>query len=112
MNPNNNSNGKKTLYEWTKDLFANGVEMFNVQQTYTKNGTTLTRDTTKLKKCSLGLITVSTAREWYDICRLNCDVGVIIEDYDEKLWKPLFDDMLLLARLALTEGLVKERMRC
>lgn len=99
-----------TLLEYVKDQFKDGVELFRDEITITKNNTTIKRNTARLKKMSLGLISCSDAKEWYDICRLNCEVGTVIEPYKEELWEPIYDDMVLLVRLALTEGLIRERM--
>lgn len=98
-----------TLYDWTVDLFKNGVELFSNEQIITKNNTTIRRDCTKLKKCSIGIISAKDAHAWYDVCRLNCDIGTIIEDYDETKWNKLYNDVLTLVKLALTECLLKER---
>lgn len=98
-----------TLYDWTVDLFKNGVELFSNEQIIVKNNTTIRRDCTKLKKCSIGIISANDARAWYDVCRLNCDVGTIIEDYDETKWNKLYNDVSTLVKLALTECLIKER---
>lgn len=98
-----------TLYDWTVDLFKNGVELFSNEQTITKNNIAIRRDCTKLKKCSIGIISAKDSRAWYDVCRLNCDVGTIIEDYDETKWNKLYTDVLTLVKLALTECLLKER---
>ena len=98
-----------SLYEWTVDLFKNGVELFSNDQIIMKNNTTIHRDCTKLKKCSIGVISAKDSRAWYDVCRLNCDVGTIIEDYDENKWNTLYNDVLTLVKLSLTECLLKER---
>lgn len=96
------------LYDWTKELFKDGVELFCNSKVIVKNGTTLNRDVTKLHKCSIGLISASTPEDWYNICRLNCEVGTIIEPFDER-WNDLYKDMLLLVKATLTETLIDER---
>lgn len=96
------------LYDWTKELFKDGVELFSDNKIIVKNGTTLNRDVTKLRKCSIGLISSSTPEDWYNICRLNCEVGTIIEPFDER-WVSLYNDMLLLVKATLTETLIDER---
>lgn len=96
------------LYEWVKELFKDGVELFSDNKAIVKNGVTLNRDVTKLRKCSIGLISSSNAEDWYNICRLNCDVGTIIESFDER-WETLYNDMLLLVKATLTETLIDER---
>lgn len=97
-----------TLYEWTKELFKDGVELFSDNKIIVKNGVTLNRDVTKLRKCSIGLISSSNQEDWYNICRLNCEVGTIIEPFDER-WESLYNDMLLLVKATLTETLIDER---
>lgn len=96
------------LYEWTKELFKDGIELFSDTKVIVKNGVSLNRDVTKLRKCSIGLISSATAEDWYNICRLNCDVGTIIEPFDER-WNNLYKDMLLLVKATLTETLIDER---
>lgn len=96
------------LYEWTKELFKDGIELFSDTRIIVKNGVSLNRDVTKLRKCSIGLISSATAEDWYNICRLNCDVGTIIEPFDER-WNDLYNDMLLLVKATLTETLIDER---
>lgn len=97
-----------TIYEWTKELFKDGVELFSDNKIIVKNGVTLNRDVTKLRKCSIGLISSSNSEDWYNICRLNCEVGTIIEQFDER-WESLYNDMLLLVKATLTETLIDER---
>ena len=97
-----------TLYEWTKELFKDGVELFSDVKVITKNGVTLSRDVARLRKCSIGLISSATPEDWYNICRLNCEVGTVIEPFDER-WVPLYNDMLLLVKATLTETLIDER---
>lgn len=96
------------LYDWVKELFKDGVELFSDNKVIVKNGVTLNRDVTKLRKCSIGLISSSNAEDWYNICRLNCEVGTIIEPFDER-WESLYNDMLLLVKATLTETLIDER---
>lgn len=96
------------LIEWTKEQFKDGIELFSDTKVIVKKGVTLNRDVTKLRKCSIGLISAATAEDWYNICRLNCDVGTTIEPFDDE-WKVLYKDMLLLAKATLTETLIDER---
>lgn len=98
-----------SLYDWTVALFKNGVELFANERVITKNNTTIRRDCTKLKKCSIGIISAKDSRAWYDVCRLNCDVGTIIEEYDETKWNKLYNDISTLVKLSLTECLLEER---
>lgn len=97
-----------TLYEWVKDLFKNGVEIFNDTVQYVNNGVTLTRDTKKLKECSIAIISSKDAKEWYNVCRLQCPTGTIIEEYNDD-WLSLYNDVLSLVKLKLTNTLIKER---
>lgn len=97
------------LYDYVKTIFENGVELFSDQQIYTNDkGVTLTRDTRRLREMSLGLISSNNAIEWYNICRLNCVPGTIIEPYEDK-WDMLYQDMLILARNCLLKALLSER---
>lgn len=97
-----------TLYEWVKDLFKNGVELFNDSVQIESKGVVLNRDTKKLKECSIGIISSKDSKEWYNVCRLNCPVGIVIEDYDSK-WEELYNDVYTLVKLKLTQALIKER---
>lgn len=97
-----------TLYEWVKDLFKNGVELFNDSIQIDSKGVVLNRDTKKLKECSIGIISSKDSKEWYNVCRLNCPVGTVIEDYDSK-WEELYNDVYTLVKLKLTQALIKER---
>ena len=97
------------LYEWTKELFKDGIELFSDTKVIVKNGVSINRNVAKLRKCSIGLISAATAEDWYNICRLNCDVGTIIEPFDER-WNDLYMDMLLLVKATLTETLIDERI--
>ena len=97
------------LVEYVKDIFENGPELFSDEKIITKNGSTLKRNTKRLRECSLGLVSCSTPEEWYRICRLNCEPGTIIEEYDEKVWTELYQDNLALVRNELTKTLLKER---
>ena len=96
------------LLEWTKNIFKDGVELFEDERLITKNGTTIKRDCKRLKACSIGLISTNTAEEWYNICRLNCEPGTIIEPFDER-WNSLYNDNLALVKLKLTQSLLEER---
>ena len=97
-----------TLIKWTENIFKDGVELFEDEHIITKNGVTIKRDCTKLHKCSIGLISADTPEAWYTVCRLNCPVGTIIEPFDER-WNSLYNDLLILTKLSLTERLVTER---
>lgn len=98
------------LYEWVKDLFKSGVELFNDEIIFTNDkGITVKRNTKLLRELSLGIISSNDSKEWYRICRLNCPVGTIIEDYNELEWNELYDDITALVRNRLTKELLKER---
>lgn len=97
-----------TLFDWVKDLFKDGVELYSDVRIMTQNNVTLQRDCSKLHKCSIGLISADTPEAWYTVCRLNCPVGTIIEPFDER-WNSLYNDLLILTKLSLTERLVTER---
>ena len=99
-----------TLYEWVKDLFKDGVELFNDELLITNDkGITIKRNTKLLRELSLGIISSNDSKEWYRICRLNCPIGTIIEDYNEFEWTNLYDDITALVRNRLTKELLKER---
>ena len=99
-----------TLYEWVKDLFKDGVELFNDEVFITNDkGITIKRNTKLLRELSLGIISSNDSKEWYRICRLNSPVGTIIEDYNEFEWSELYDDITALVRNRLTKELLKER---
>lgn len=97
-----------TLYEWVKDLFKNGVELFNDSIQIESKGVILTRDTKKLKECSIAIISSKDSKEWYNVCRLQCPVGVIIDEYND-IWNNLYEDVLSLVKLKLTQTLINER---
>lgn len=99
-----------TLYEWVKDLFKDGVELFSDELLITNDkGITIKRNTKLLRELSLGIISSNDSKEWYRICRLNSPVGTIIEDYNEYEWSELYDDITALVRNRLTKELLKER---
>ena len=99
-----------TLFEWVKDLFKDGVELFNDEIIITNDkGITLKRNTKLLRELSLGIISSNDSKEWYRICRLNSPVGTIIEEYNEIEWSNLYDDITALVRNSLTKELLKER---
>lgn len=97
-----------TLLNWTKNVFKDGVELFEDERQIVKNGTTLKRDCKRLKACSIGLISTNSPEEWYNICRLNCEPGTIIEPFNEQ-WNSLYNDNLALVKLKLTQSLLEER---
>ena len=99
-----------TLLDYVTDTLKDGPELFVDEKLVTaSNGVKLTRDCTRLRAISLGVISSNTPSEWYRICRLSCPVGIVIEDYDEAKWKPLYEDTLALVRNELTRALLRER---
>ena len=97
-----------TLIEWTKNLFKDGIELFEDVKQIDKNGVKINRDCKRLKACSIGLISTNSAQEWYTICRLNCEPGTVIEEFTEE-WNQLYSDNLALVKLKLTQSLLEER---
>ena len=98
-----------TLLDYVKDTFKDGPELWQDEKYITNaQGVTIKRDVKRLREMSLGLLSSSSAEEWYRICRLNCPPGTIIEDYIDE-WIELFNDQLSLARNELTKMLLKER---
>jgi len=97
------------LYDYVKDLFKNGPELWQDEKYITNSkGIQIKRDTKRLRDMSLGLVSSSNAEEWYRICRLNCVPGIIIEDYNDS-WVELFNDNVALVRNELTKMLLRER---
>lgn len=101
-----------TLLENIKELFKNGVEPFHdsIEITNSK-GVTIKRDTKKLRQLSLAAISTDTAKEFYSICRINCDVGTIIEPFEnnEKEWEELYNDVISLCRISIMKEMMDER---
>jgi hypothetical protein len=97
-----------TLLDWTKNLFKDGIELFEDVKQIEKNGVRINRDCKRLKACSIGLISTNSAQEWYTICRLNCEPGTVIEEFTEE-WNQLYSDNLALVKLKLTQSLLEER---
>lgn len=101
-----------TLLENIKELFKNGVEPFHDSIEITnKKGVTIKRDTKKLRQLSLAAISTDTAKEFYSICRINCDVGTIIEPFEnnEKEWEELYNDVISLCRISIMKEMMDER---
>lgn len=99
-----------TLYEWVKDIVKDGVELFADEITITNDkGVRITRNTKVLREISLGIISTNNSKEWYRLCRLNCPVGTIIEEYEDDKWNDLYEDTATLVRNRLTKELIKER---
>ena len=99
-----------TLYEWVKDIVKDGVELFTDEITITNDkGVRITRNTKVLREISLGIISTNNSKEWYRLCRLNCPVGTIIEEYEDVKWNDLYEDTATLVRNRLTKELIKER---
>lgn len=99
-----------TLIEWVKDIFkTREVELFEDEKVFVKNGMTVHRDVSKLHELSLGIVSSNTSEEWYRVCRLQCPVGTIIEDYYASAWDELYNDISSLVRNELVKTLLKER---
>lgn len=99
-----------TLFEWVKDIVKDGVELFADEITITNDkGVRITRNTKVLREISLGIISTNNSKEWYRLCRLNCPVGTIIEEYEDDKWNDLYEDTATLVRNRLTKELIKER---
>lgn len=99
-----------TLYEWVKKEIEQGPELLNDEIVITnKKGVAIKRDTKRLREISLGVISSNNAREFYNICRLSCIPGTVIEEYDETKWVELYNDMTAMVRNKLTRMLLDER---
>ena len=100
----------KTLYDWTREEIKNGPELLD-DEIFVKSskGATIRRDTRRLREISLGCVSSNNAKEFYNVCRLNCPPGTVIEEYNEEKWIPLYEDMTLLCRNKLTRLLLDER---
>ena len=97
------------LIEYVKNEFKQGPELFRDEIHITnKKGVTITRNTERLRRMSLGLVSCNDATEWYNLCRQVCEPGTIIKEYTED-WKTLFDDYSILVRNQLTLQLLQER---
>lgn len=102
-----------TLYEYVKKLFTKGPELWVDTQTVPdpKTKATVKRDTGRLRRCSLGIVSCDSAEEWYLICRRECPAGTIIEEFekDAEKWNELFQEVRILVRADLTRSLLQER---
>lgn len=96
------------LLDYVKDEFKNGPELFRNEIEIVRKGTTIKRNTERLRKMSLGLVSCNDSNEWYSLCRQVCPAGTIIEEYTDD-WKPLFDDLVILVQNQLTLQLLQER---
>jgi len=102
-----------TLLDFTKKLFAKGPELWNDTVT-TEDAATKTkikRDTAKLRRCSLGIVSCDSAEEWYLVVRREAPVGTSMEPYGEhrEEWDKLFEEMRILVRADLTRSMLQER---
>lgn len=97
------------LIDYVKDQFKDGPELFVDEKIITNNkGVTITRNTERLRKMSIGLVSCNNSKEWYNLCRQVCEPGTVIEDYTDE-WNQLYDDYLVLVRNTLTMRLIQER---
>lgn len=98
-----------TLLEYVKNEFKHGPELFRDQIIQTNDkGVSITRNTERLRKMSLGIVSCNNAEEWYNLVRQVCVPGTIIEPYNEE-WNKLYEDYTLLVRNSLTLQLLQER---
>lgn len=100
----------KTLYQWTVDEFVDGPELFADAIQIMKGKALVTRDVSRLRRCSIGLITSTGPEEWYRVCRLNCEPSTIIEEYDDR-WAKLYEDELAQVKVTLARTLLDERLK-
>lgn len=102
-----------TLVEYITKLYKNGPELWDDVKTVHDPNTkaTIKRDVARLRKCSLAIVSCDTAEEWYRICRRECPVGTIIDEFDKDAdqWNELFNDVTVLVRAELTSSLLLER---
>ncbi len=99
-----------TLIDWVRDIFkTREVELFEDEKMIVKNNVTVYRDVRKLHELSLGIVSSNSSEEWYRVCRLQCPVGTIIEDYEALKWDDLYNDISSLVRNELVKTLIKER---
>lgn len=102
-----------TLVDYISKLFQKGPELWEDVKTVHDPNTkaTVKRDVARLRKCSLGIVACDTAEEWYRICRRECPVGTVIDDFDKDSdhWNELFNDVTVLVRAELTRSLLLER---
>ena len=59
------------------------------------------RETERLRKICLDIISSNNTEGWYRICGLNSPVGTVIEPFDAASWTELFNDVTTL------NGLIK-----
>lgn len=96
------------LLDYVKDQFKNGPELFRDEITIAKDNAIVKRNTQRLRRMSLGLISCNNSNEWYNLCRQVCEPGTIIEDFTDE-WTYLFNDYTILVRNQLTLQLLQER---
>ncbi len=102
-----------TLLDYVKKLFTKGPELWEDTRTVHDPNTkaTIKRDTARLRKCSLGIVSCDTPEEFYRICRRECPVGTVINPFedDRDQWTELYEDIRILVRADLTRSLLMER---
>lgn len=99
------------LVDFAKKMFAKGPELWEDSVTVTAGTSTIKRDTARLRRCSLGIVSCNSADEWYLVVRREAPTGTSIEPYDEDKaeWDRLFDEMTVLVRADLTKSMLMER---
>lgn len=104
---------KLSLVEYVKKLFTKGPELWEDCKTMhdPELKATIKRDTQRLRRCSLGIVSCDSPEEWYRVCRRECPPGTIITEYAENAeeWEELFKDVNVLVRADLTRSLLTER---
>jgi len=102
-----------TLLEYAKKLFAKGPELWE-DTVVTEDPTSKTkikRDTAKLRRCSLGIVSCETAAEWYLVVRREAPVSTVMVPYedDKDAWDELFSTNRVLVRADITRSMLQER---
>lgn len=99
------------LIDYAKKLFAKGPELWEDAITVKDGKTTIKRDTAKLRKCSIGLVSCNEPSEWYLVIRREAPTGTSIEPFEDDAveWKSLFESTRVLVRADLTRSLLMER---
>lgn len=101
------------LVEFAKKLFNKGPELWSdtVEEEDTRFKAKIKRDTAKLRRCSLGLVSCDSAMDWYYIIRREAPASTSLEPYEEdkEEWDRLFNEVRILVRADLTQTLLTER---
>lgn len=99
------------LVDFAKKMFAKGPELWEDSVTVTTGNSTIKRDTARLRRCSLGIVSCNSADEWYLVVRREAPMGTSIEPYDadKDEWNHLFEETKVLVRADLTKSMLMER---